>query len=215
MNLKKLYKTYVAPFNSVVYFLILLFIFHFSWKICIDGDMRDNYMYFFNKNITPEWLFTANEWLTQAAAWFIRLFPNTDSLVVGKTNLYFPDGINTHIIWGCTGIKQMFIFCGIMIFYRLFEIRKFKRIKETRSWNISIHFPRFNRNKWWYIPLGCIVLTIYNIIRIGSISLLTRGNPESFDSLHDGIFRILYYTIVFLLWVVWEEVFVKKKSKNA
>ncbi|MDL2223661.1 exosortase/archaeosortase family protein, partial [Bacteroidales bacterium OttesenSCG-928-M11] len=202
------------PFSSIFYFLILLFLFHFSWKLSIDGDMHGNYIYLFNKNITPDWIFNINEWLTQAAAFFIHLFPNTDSLIVESNYLYFEDGLKTQIIWGCTGVKQMFIFCGIMIFYRMFEIKKFRYSKEKHSLDLQIHFPRYNRKKWWYIPMGCLALTIYNIIRIGSISLLTRGRPEIFDSLHDGIFRIIYYTIIFMLWVIWEEYFIKKAKKE-
>jgi exosortase/archaeosortase family protein len=89
----------------------------------------------------------------------------------------------------------MSIFCGIMLFYKCFP------------------FVKYQWNKLWYIPLGCIILTLYNIVRIGSTVLLTKGHPERFDSLHDGIFRYVYYGIVFALWVIWEERFAKKNEK--
>ncbi len=208
----------IYPYRGVIYFLLLLFFFHFSWKFAIDGDDDSKYMYVFGENMTPEWFFIACEWLTQAAAWFVGLFPNTDSLVTTKDTLYFPDGgIIIRIIWGCTGIKQMFIFCGIMIFYKMFFFRRQKSYgRKKGKWQII--FPKYTLNKLWYIPMGCIVLTLYNIIRIGSISLLTRGHAERFDDLHNGIFRYIYYGIIFLLWVIWEERYARryemKKVKN-
>ena len=194
----------LQPYKGILYFLFLLFLFHFSWKIAIGGDMESTQMYLFGKDITPDWFFTACDWLTMAAAWFIQLFPNTDSLVVSYDFAYsrniirFPDTVSgLSIIWGCTGIKQMFIFSGIMACY-------------FGSW----------KKKLWYIPMGCVILTIYNVIRVGSISLLTRGIQDwevfksEFDSLHDGVFRYIYYGLIFMIWVCWEEFIVRKESKK-
>lgn len=184
---------FLKPYKGILYFLVLLFFFHFSWKAAIDGDIDGDYIYFFGKDITPAWFHTACLWLTSAIAWFIRLMPGTQDLVRESAVLYFPDGgIKVSIVWGCTGIKQMFIFAGIILLY----------------WGPFL-------KKLWYIPLGCTILTVYNIIRIGLIVMFTRGYPERFDWLHDGIFRYIYYTIVFLLWVYWEEVVVKKHRLTA
>jgi exosortase/archaeosortase family protein len=180
----------LKPYKGILYFLVLLFFFHFSWKIAIDGDMEGDYMYLFGKDITPAWFYTACLWLTSAIEWFIHLLPGTQDLIKEPVSLYFPDGgIKISIVWGCTGIKQMSIFAGIILFY----------------WGPFL-------KKLGYIPVGCIILTGYNIIRIGLIVVFTRGYPERFDSLHDGIFRYIYYTIVFLLWVYWEDVIVKKST---
>ncbi|MDR2622808.1 MAG: exosortase/archaeosortase family protein [Dysgonamonadaceae bacterium] len=187
MNKIKQFIVALKPYKGILYFLVLLFFFHFFWKIAIDGDRDGDYMYFFGKDITPAWFHTACLWLTSAAAWFIHLLPGMQDLIREPTLLYFPDGGGVSIVWGCTGIKQMAIFAGIILLY----------------WGPFL-------KKLWYIPLGCIILTGYNVIRIGLITVFTRGYPERFDSLHDGIFRYIYYTIVFLLWVYWEDVIVKK-----
>ena len=202
-TLKKL-TTILQPYKGILYFIFLLFLFHFAWKFAIDGDMDSTQIYLFGKDITPAWFFTACRWLTVAAVWFIQLFPDTESLIVSYDMVYsrdiirFPDTVNgISIIWGCTGIKQMFIFVGIMICY-------------FGPW----------KKKLWYIPLGCIILTTYNVIRVGSISLLTRGIQEwdvfkaEFDSLHDGTFRYIYYSLIFAIWVCWEELIVRKESKK-
>jgi Transmembrane exosortase (Exosortase_EpsH). len=195
--------------KSIIIFVVLLFSFHFSWKLCIDGDMAGDQMYLFGKDVTPAWFTTVVRWLTLAIAWFVRLFPNTDSLVVGNNILYFPDGgIKIGIVWGCTGLKQLFIFCGIMILYRCISIRRNLQPAGKPKYRV-----RFNPywDKLWYIPLGCIVLSIYNVMRIGFVVLLTRGHADRFEGLHDGLFRYIYYGIIFLLWVIWEEVYAKNK----
>ena len=198
----------LAPYEGIIYFLFLLFLFHCSWKIAIDGDMDSDFIYLFDKNITPDWFHTACKWLANAAAWFVHLFPGGKDVIVDNTLVYFPDGgIKISIIWGCTGIKQMFIFSAIMIFYRCISF------KRNETGKLAVQFNPYWK-KLWYIPMGCVILTIYNVIRIGSTVLLTKGHPERFDSLHDGIFRYIYYGLIFLLWVTWEEVYVKKQIEN-
>ncbi|MCL1933792.1 MAG: exosortase/archaeosortase family protein [Candidatus Azobacteroides sp.] len=175
-------------------FLFLLFFFHFAWKIAIDGDMDSEYIYLFGKDITPSWFGASCRGLTQAAAWFIHLFPNTQDLLVEATRLKFDtkDNIWIGIIWGCLGFKQMSIYAGIILFY----------------WGPLL-------KKLWYIPLGCFILTGYNVIRIATIVWLTNGHPQRFESLHDGILRYIYYTIVFILWVVWNELIVRNNYTYA
>jgi exosortase/archaeosortase family protein len=182
----------LKPYKEIIFFLFLLFFFHFSWKIAIDGDMDSEYIYLFGKDITPEWFNSACRWLTSAAAWVVRLFPHTEDFVQEPTLMSFTsnNGWKISIIWGCTGIKQMFIFTGIMLFY----------------WGPFL-------KKLWYIPMGWVILTAYNVVRIATTVLLTKHHPERFESLHDGILRYIYYGIVFMLWVVWNEVIFSKNKK--
>lgn len=191
IDIRKLKNT-LEPYSGILLFLILLFFFHFTWKWAIDGDQDSTRMYVFGKDCTPAWFDTASLMLAKIIYWLIHLFPGNEDFIRDGTLLYYIDGgIRIRIIWGCTGIKQMFIFAGIILFYRGPFLKKL-----------------------WYIPLGCLVLTLYNIVRTSLISVLTNQHPERFDSLHDGIFRYIYYGIVFLLWVVWEEYFVKKKGND-
>ena len=182
----------IKPFKGILFFMFLLFSFHFLWKISIDGDMGGHYIYLFGKDITPSWFETSCSLLTKMVAWFIQLFPNTQNLIVEETRLQFSTEGNSWIaiVWGCLGFKQMAIYAGIILFY----------------WGPFL-------KKLWYIPLGWVILTVYNVIRISTAVWLTDGAPERFESLHNGILRIIYYTIVFLLWVVWEEFIVKKNYK--
>ena len=187
-------KSFLKPYEGILFFVFLLFFFHFSWKIAIDGDIDSTNMYLFGKDITPSWFTSSCVGLTQLVAWFIHLFPNTQDLLVADTKMRFPTEGNTwiRIIWGCLGFKQMSIYAGIILFY----------------WGPFL-------KKLWYIPLGCFILTVYNVIRIATTVWLTDGAPERFHSLHNGILRYIYYTIVFTLWVVWEELIIKRKHRYA
>jgi exosortase/archaeosortase family protein len=208
-------KTWAAatPYRGILIFFALLFFFHFAWKITVDNDGSDvsplimkikrffniyaenqefDRMYFLGRDVTPDWFYALEKWFTDVAAWFVRLFPGQGDLITDGILMYFPDPkIRIYIVWGCTGIKQISIFAGIMLFY-----------------------PGPFLKKLWYIPFGAVILTIYNIIRIGSTSILTREHPERFDSLHDGILRYIYYTILFILWVIWAEYYEKRKAKS-
>lgn len=182
----------LEPYKGILLFLFLLFFFHYLWVFSVDGYMDGDELYIFGKECTPAWFDTVTLWLAKAIHWFVHLFPGNETFNIDGKFLYFDNGgIVLKIVWGCTGIKQLFIFTGIMLFYRGPFLKKL-----------------------WYIPMGWIILTIYNIIRMSLIAIYTNGHPERFDSLHDGIFRIIYYAIIFLLWVIWEEFIVRKQNKN-
>ena len=191
---------FFTPFKGILFFLFLLFFFHFSWKIAIAGDMQgenmqgENNLYLFGKDMTPALFYSSCREFTQIVAWFIQLFPNTQNLIVEENRLKFATAGNTwiNIVWGCLGFKQMTIYAGIILFY----------------WGPFL-------KKLWYIPMGWLILSAYNVIRIATTVWLTDGNSERFDSLHNGILRYIYYTIVFLLWVVWAELIDKNNYKYA
>lgn len=187
---------FIKSYRGILFFVFLLFFFHFLWKIAIDGDMDSENIYLFGKDITPSWFAASCRGMVKTVAWFIHLFPNTQNLLIDAsvTRLKFSTEGNIwiRIIWGCLGFKQMSIYAGIILCY----------------WGPLL-------KKLWYIPMGCLILTVYNVIRIATTVWLTDGAPERFDSLHDGWLRYIYYTIVFLLWVVWEEFIVKKNYKYA
>jgi len=187
-------KVFFKPYQGILFFMFLLFLFHFLWKIAIDGDIYDENIYFFGRDITPSWFTPACHLFTQTVACFIRLFPNTQDLLVEYDRLKFATEGNIWIrlIWGCLGFKQMLIYSGVILCY----------------WGPLL-------KKLWYIPLGCFILSVYNVIRVAVTVWLTNGAPERFDSLHDGILRIIYYTIVFALWVVWENFIIKRNYKYA
>jgi len=172
----------IKPYNGIIYFLIVLFATHFLWKFVVDGDMNSQHIAIFGKDLTPLF-YRLSQWTNQAVFWFAGLFPGTENLSINDTLISFTDSnFRLRIIWGCTGVKQLYIFIAIIALY-------------YGPW----------KKKLWYIPLGCILLSAFNIIRITAILFLTHHHSERFEFLHDQLFRYMYYGIIFLLWVYWEE----------
>lgn len=87
-----------------------------------------------------------------------------------------------NIVWGCTGVKQIYVFFLIMVFAK-------------GLW----------RRKLVYFFIGVLVLLTFNVIRITSVLIMLKSYPDSFEFLHDGLFKYLFYGILFLLWMLWED----------
>ncbi|MDR2628340.1 MAG: archaeosortase/exosortase family protein [Dysgonamonadaceae bacterium] len=179
----------LKPYQSIIYFLLMFFGAHFLWKWVVDGDLHSQQIAIFGVDYTAQF-YEISKFTTRIIYWFSCLFPNTDDLFMRDTRLWFYNGhITLSIIWGCTGIKQLYSFLLLMLFY-----------------------PGPWRKKLWYLPMGSAVLFFYNIVRISAILFLTYRHPERFDSLHEGVFRYIYYGLIFLLWVIWEEAVRKKQE---
>ena len=178
---------FLKPYKGIIYFATLTLATHFLWKVAVTGNLRSAEIAILGIDMTAQFE-TLSQWTANICYSIIKLFPKTETFMAEGTIMYFTDGqMKIRIIWGCTGVKQLYIFTTIILLY-------------------SGSF----KNKLWYIPLGCIVLWCYNIIRIVAIYFLTKDHAEWFDSLHEGIFRYIFYGLIFLLWLVWEEVFTKK-----
>ncbi len=188
VQLGKLMDT-LKPFKGILCFMILLFGSHFLWKLIVDANIDGPEIAIFGKDMS-EPFYRLSQWTAKVVHWFVCLFPGSENFVLKDTLMYFPDGkIRINIIWGCTGVKQLYIFLAIMLLY-----------------------PGPWKKKAWYIPLGCVILMVYNILRIAGICWLTKDHPENFDFLHEGLFKYIYYGLIFLLWVIWEEVYAKQRE---
>ncbi|MCL2650157.1 MAG: archaeosortase/exosortase family protein [Candidatus Azobacteroides sp.] len=192
MNKHFKYLTKISyPYWGILYFLILLFFTHFLWKLVVDGDLHSQQIAIFGKDLTAQF-HSLSTFTAKITYWFVRLFPNTNDFFREDTILYFQNGgMKINIIWGCTSVKQLYIFIIIIAFYK-------------GTWG----------KKLWYIPMGCVILWVYNIIRLSMISWLIYKHPERFDFLHEGLFRYVFYGLIFLLWVIWEEKIVKNTPKS-
>lgn len=66
-----------------------------------------------------------------------------------------------------------------------------------------IAFPGNLRSKFWFIPVGLVVIHLANIIRVMALLLINDYNPAYLDFNHNYTFTIFVYGIIFLLWMVW------------
>jgi Transmembrane exosortase (Exosortase_EpsH). len=230
-------KRKLEPFRGVFLFITIVLIAHLSWKISFhtgienqeysnkiltknssssvitnikgkvwhgigagDVDSKNTdcrYISFFNNNLTAKFV-PWTEKTALASFWVVNLVcrqplcllnyvdSSSSKKIESRTLLSYDrlHGPTINIIWGCTGVKQLYILLLVIL---------------------------FSRGIWWkrfiYFLLGSFVLLLFNVMRISIITLLIKSNPESFEILHDVLFKYLFYGLIFLLWILWEEKF--------
>ena len=200
----------LSPYKDIIWFLCLFLFFELLWKIFVHQGESERVLLVLGKDLTAytEWM---NQWTANAIYWFVHDLLGYNNFYINGVTLYFQDSIPIDIIWGCTGLKQLFMFTFILAFY----------FGPTKK-------------KLWYIPLSLVILLVINIIRL-SIILIKIKDPfpewfisvnewyndrtwintkecylqfyeDWFNVFHRDIFVWLYYDgVIFVLWLIWEE----------
>ncbi|MDR1543525.1 MAG: archaeosortase/exosortase family protein [Prevotellaceae bacterium] len=179
-------KQTLAPFKGIILFLAAMFGANILWKLTIIGEEDADLVLLFNRFDISAFFLAASRHVAQVVYFFAHIFEN--SLALYDKTILYPDNHGVFIIWGCTGIKQSFIFLAVMLVAR-------------GDW----------QKKLWFIPLGLVLCYVINIVRIMAIVLIVEKHPELFKLFHTCIFKYIYYGLIFLIWLWWEEVLVKKK----
>lgn len=170
----------LKPYKDIIIFVVVLFAANYFWKFTVSGDIDGLDVTWFGLNITAPFAWMA-EVTTSATYWIVSLFRDTIYQVDAIT-LQFDSGASTRIVWGCTPIKQSFIWLCIML-------------ATAGDW----------KSKAWFIPFGWLCIFVFNILRIVAITLFIEFHPDWFTILHQYIFKYLFYGMMFLLWVWYVE----------
>ncbi len=81
-------------------------------------------------------------------------------------------------------------------------------LKQWMHWLfLMILFPGPWKHKLWYIPAGLVIIEWTNVVRICGVLLMQVPFPNSFHIAHDYIFKVFFYLVIFLMWVLWVEKF--------
>ncbi len=179
----------LAPYAGIIYFVVILLLSHFFWKIFVQGDESDSLVLFFGLDISAPFVWMSKH-IASLTASILNFFGQQVTLEPGNI-IRHEEGSGVRIVWACTGLKQAYIFFCIIAFYR-------------GPW----------QKKLWYIPLGLVVVYLFNLFRIVFITGYIKNNPEAFDFLHEHLFKYIFYAVIFLMWVIWEEKIILKKSRN-
>jgi len=178
----------LAPYRDVIIFMVTLLVANYFWKFTMLGDENGDQVTWFGLDVTAPFEFMACH-VASAVYWIVSLFRDTAHMVGDKT-IRFDSGVGTSIIWGCTALKQSFIWLCLML-----TVRSASRETRAKTW---LH-------KLWYIPLGWLCCYVFNILRIAAIALLIEHHPTWFHTLHDYLFKYLFYAMLFGLWVLFVE----------
>ena len=160
----KITKT-IAPYRDIFVFVVVLLVSDGLWKLtCARYE--------------HSFLWPTDE-LASIVYAIVSSLREGVSLLDGH-RIVFASGTGTTIIWGCTAIKQAWIWLCLIAFAR-------------GPW----------KHKLWYIPAGWVLIMLINIVRISAIALIIEHHPEQFDLWHTYIFKYLFYGLMFLMWAGW------------
>jgi exosortase/archaeosortase family protein len=168
------------PYQGVFLFVLILLLSNYFWKFTVKGDESDEIVTFLGNDISAPFNVMATH-VADVSAFLLDL--SGYEVTVDEYNIIRHDNdLGIRIVWACTGFKQAFIFMMIMMLY-----------------------PGPWLKKIWFIPAGLLIVYLYNIFRIVFILAVIKYNPIRFDLLHELIFKYIFYGIIFLMWVLWEE----------
>ncbi len=170
----------LAPYKGVIYFMLILVVSHFFWKFTMLGDDSDLVVTFFGLNVSAPFNLMADH-VARATYALLHFFGSSVQLEPYNI-LRYDNGVAVRIVWACSGLKQAYIFICIIGFSK-----------------------GALKNKLWYIPAGLVVVYLFNIIRITSITALIHTHPNWFYLLHEHLFKYLFYVVIFGMWVIWNE----------
>jgi len=106
-------------------------------------------------------------------------------------NFYYNNKFSSRIIEGCNAISVMILFTAFVIAFS-------GRIKHTIL----------------YILAGVFLIHFMNIVRITLLNVASFHYPQYDVLLHDIIFPLFIYGVVFILWIIWINKFSKYAKKN-
>ena len=87
-------------------------------------------------------------------------------------------------------------------------------LKQWMHWIfLMVLFPGPWKHKLWYIPAGLVIIEWTNVVRICGILMMQIPWPNSFHIAHDYIFKVFFYLVIFLMWVLWVEKFYNPSIK--
>lgn len=171
----------LSPYEGIIRFVVAMLAANYFWKFTVIGDEEGiSPVTWFGLDLT--WFFDVLcDHIAGVVYATLQLFGEQVSLFNGNHIRFVETGVTTCVVWGCTGVKQAFIWTIIMLAAR-------------GAWT----------RKMLYMPVGWIFAYGFNIIRIFFVALLTKNHPEWFDVLHAYIFKYLFYGFFFCLWAIYD-----------
>ena len=167
--------------KGIFRFLIVMFVANFLWKLSIQGDEFHKEVLLFGLWDIQAFFRPAILSTAKLASMLLNLF-GVDCVLGESGRIYFLNHYAIEVVWGCTAIKQSFIFVCIMLFA----------------------YGRFTP-KVLYTLICLILIFFINVFRIAIVGGISQAYPELFPLLHGELFKYLFYFILFLLWLYWNE----------
>ncbi len=175
-------------FKDVALFIIITIAIHYSFRFWA------NQMHYWPvKEMIDNLEVKMARMVYYPSAWFVENVLRIEITRVDQTKtMYFANNGYIAVNRSCSGFKQILQFVILMML-----------------------FPGSLKRKFWFIPLGVIIVFLTNLFRIIGLSVIVITLPQYWDFSHDNIFRPLFYVVIFIMWVWWVEKLAYPKTKKA
>ena len=120
-------------------------------------------------------------WVFNQSTWVDRHILNISLRTAGQT-IYFDNGSWISINGSCAGDKQILQFLLLVLIY-----------------------PGLWKRKFWFIPLGMMIIHFTNVLRIVLLSVVSINKPEWWHIAHNTALRGMFYLVILILWIIWVE----------
>ena len=158
-------------------FGLIIIVFHFLWW---NGGLHNFLLRSFAFRETEQFLVGI---VFGPSAWIVDHILGLETKTI-DTTLYFTNNSSVQVSGTCSGLKQFYQWIILMVL-----------------------FPGPWKKKLWFIPMGIVVIHLFNVLRIIILDLIMSWNPQVWNFSHDWILRPFFYVVIFGMWMIWEEKF--------
>lgn len=183
---------WLAPFwdisKSSVLFCVTLFTAYYMWKVSVIADPASPEVYCLGYDLTS--FFT---WISKVEAKTVVYMLNAvgRDYTLDGTVIVGQEGVpGIRILWGCTAVKQFFIFACLMFVA-----------------------PGNQRKKVGYFLKGILAIYLLNLVRLGVISCCVGKNVQLFEPMHRWSYWMMY-AFLYLLWIIWNDFMCNCRKKE-
>jgi exosortase/archaeosortase family protein len=174
----------LKPLLNVIQFAILILVFHFTFRYW------SSFHYWPIREEIDVVFNYLSDLLYNNSVWVLENFTSYNLEIDDSSRTISLGPGSLFITTGCSGLKQFLQWIVLMFFF-------------AGPW----------KQKLWFIPVGVLILHIYNVIRIVCLCVNFEFFPQYWNFLHYYFFRYIFYVVIFGLWLLWVEKIIPSKVK--
>lgn len=182
--MKSLLTNYKLVIHFILTFVVVYALLTFSYKFYLDYSSNSSYYPDYITHLVGKQI----ESVLNSMGYLTNVVPHDEepTLKVIMEQKYL-----ARIIEGCNGMSVIILFITFLMSFR-------------DTWKRTLFF----------ILAGSVLIYSVNLLRIVLLTIGLYHYPWRSEVMHEVIFPLVIYGMVFLLWMFWVRGFVKKQNKN-
>ncbi|MFB9053497.1 exosortase family protein XrtF [Formosa undariae] len=180
-----LFKTYKLVIRFILTFLVSYFVMSLGYKLYLDYSKTTTFQ--------PDYI---TYYVAKQSQEFLSVIGYNAKIELHEgeawVRLFFNGDYIVRIIEGCNAISVIILFVAFIV-----------------------SFASTLKNTLLFIAAGSVIIYIANVLRIGLLTIGLYYYPNLEHILHGVVFPLIIYGMVFMLWVIWMNYFVKRKKNHA